>query len=52
MSDKKLDERDFHEGEGHRIPIFLGIAWTIYFIVAITYLIKYMWPNLMLWINK
>lgn len=52
MTDKKLDERDFHQGEGHGIPIFLRIAWSIFFIVAIYYLSTFMWPDLKVWINK
>lgn len=43
---KKLDERDFHQGEGHSFPIILRIAWTIYFIVAITFIYNFVWPSL------
>lgn len=49
---KKLDERDFHQGEGHGVPVILRVAWAIYFIAAITYLSYWMWPNLKLWLDK
>lgn len=49
---KKLDERDFHHGEGHAIPIFIRLAWTVFFIAGITYLARFMWPDLMVWMNK
>lgn len=51
-NNKKLDERDFHHGEGHSIPIILRLVWATFFVVAITYLSKFMWPNLMMWLNK
>ncbi|MFA5583509.1 MAG: hypothetical protein WDA09_04770 [Bacteriovoracaceae bacterium] len=49
---KKLDERDFHHGEGHSIPVILRIAWAIYFIVAVTFVYNWVWPSLKVWIFK
>ena len=52
MSEKKLDERDFHHGEGHSIPLFIRLVWPTFLILGTIYLVRFMWPDLQLWLNK
>ena len=52
MENRDLKERDFHHGEGHSIPFFIKLAWTILIIWAISYLVLYSFPNLKVWLNK
>lgn len=42
----ELKERDFHHGEGHAIPFIIKLAWTIYWVAAISYLAIWMVPSL------
>lgn len=52
MENKDLKERDFHHGEGHSIPFFIKVAWTILISWAFFYLAVYCYPNLQEWLNK
>lgn len=52
MDKNNMKERDFHHGEGHKIPIFIKIAWSIFFVVAIVYITKYSIPDLKVWLAK
>ncbi len=51
-NDNKKSERDFHHGEGHSIPFVIKLAWTLFFILAITYITKYSLPDLKVWLAK
>lgn len=52
MDENNLKERDFHKYVGWKVPFFIKFAWTVFIIGAVTYLSKYMVPDLLLWMNK
>ncbi len=45
-------ERRFHHAEGHRIPVFIRLAWTVFLVSAVVYLARYSWPDLKVWLAK
>jgi hypothetical protein len=45
-------ERRFHYAEGHRIPLFIRLAWTIFIVAGLIYLARYSWPDLVRWLAK
>lgn len=45
-------ERQFHYSEGHRIPAFIRLAWTIFLVAGVIYLTHYSWPDLLIWLRK
>ena len=52
MDNKNLKERDFHHYVGWKIPLFIKLAWLTFFIAAVTYLGKFMVPDLLIWLRK
>lgn len=51
MENREQKERDFHHGEGHRVPLVIKIAWTVLITWAIYYLFTYSLPDLKNWIQ-
>ena len=40
-------ERQFHEGEGHKVPLVIILVWTVLIIWCVFYVVKYSVPDLM-----
>jgi hypothetical protein len=46
------NENDYLRYTGNKLPRFLRLSWTVFFLFAAYYLVKFMWPNLVEWLGK
>jgi hypothetical protein len=51
-SNQPKQEREFHQGEGHEVPFFIKLAWSVFIIAGIVYLVKFSYPDLLVWLKK
>jgi hypothetical protein len=46
------NEKDFLQYTGNKFPRSLRLAWTLFVVFSVFYLVHYMWPDLVIWISK
>ncbi len=52
MDEKKVSEKDFQKYVGWKIPAALKYIWIILIVWAVVYIVKYVVPDLLIWLNK
>jgi hypothetical protein len=50
MSEKQ--ENDAIQYRTNSVPRAIRLIWTIFLTFAAVYMVKYFWPDLMLWVSK
>lgn len=52
VNDDSKQEKDYLEYTGNNVPKFLRFFWTVFIVFMFVYLIRYMYPDLIDWMNK